>query len=161
MTPLYLADWAARNCISPHALAELTALMQLPPPDIAPADGTLEAGVQARVRLDGRHAGFTLWRNNVGALRDERGVPVRYGLANDSKSLNETIKSGDLIGWRSVLITPEHVGSTIAQFVSIECKRPDWAPSATDPRETAQRRWANLVVASGGVGCFSTGGLPL
>jgi len=44
--------------------------------------------------------------------------------------------------------------------VSIECKEAGWSPSLTDKHEIAQRRWAALVLAAGGVACFSTGGLP-
>jgi hypothetical protein len=115
--------------------------------------GASEAAVQAQVRLEAARKGLKLWRNNVGVLRDERNVPVRYGLANDSKRLNETVKSGDLIGWRSVLITPAHVGSLIAQFVSRECKRPDWKYSGDD-HERAQLRWAEVVTADGGDAAF-------
>jgi hypothetical protein len=114
---------------------------------------TSEAAVQAKVRLEAAHKGLKLWRNNVGALLDSRGVPVRYGLANDSAILNKSIKSGDLIGWRPVLIGPEHVGSMIAQFVSRECKRPDWQYTGDD-HEKAQLRWAEAVVADGGDAAF-------
>lgn len=33
--------------------------------------------------------------------------------------------SSDWIGYRSVLITPGHVGTRIAQFIALEAKRPD------------------------------------
>lgn len=118
-----------------------------------------EAASQAQARLAAKAAGFTLFRNNVGALKDERGIPVRYGLANDSAALNRSIKSGDLIGWKSVLVTPEMVGSTIAQFASCEVKRAGWVFRG-DKHEQAQQRWANLVNANGGVAFFSTGGFP-
>lgn len=74
---------------------------------------------------------------------------MRYGLANDTKKLNEKIKSSDLIGWRPVLVTPAHVGTLIAQFVSRECKKPSWAYTGT-PHEVAQLRWIAAVTADGG-----------
>ena len=94
---------------------------------------------------------------------DKSGRPVRYGLANDSKALNETIKSADLIGWRSRLIMPGDVppeGLRVAVFVSIECKEAGWEYNPNDEHEKAQKRWADMVNAAGGVACFSTGGLP-
>lgn len=115
-----------------------------------------EAAVQSLVRLEAVEKGVRLWRNNVGALIDSRGVPVRFGLANDSATLNKAIKSGDLIGWRPVLIGPEHVGMTIAQFVSRECKRPGWVYHGS-PHEVAQAEWLRLVQADGGDAAFCTG----
>lgn len=117
---------------------------------------TSEAAVQAQVRLEAARKGLRLWRNNVGVLTDERGVPVRYGLANDSKQLNSVVKSGDLIGWRPVLITPAHLGITIAQFVSRECKRVGWTYKG-DAREQAQLRWAEMIIADGGDAAFCCG----
>lgn len=121
-----------------------------------------EALVQSLVRLEAPRRGVRLWRNNVGVLRDEGGRPVRYGLANDSRQLNEHIKSADLIGWRRRLITPADVGCVIAQIVSRECKPADWTPCgpgsvALFAREEAQRRWAALINADGGDACFVTG----
>jgi hypothetical protein len=115
-----------------------------------------EAYVQSCVRLEAANKGLKLWRNNVGVLADERGVPVRYGLANDSKRLNAAVKSGDLIGWRPILVGPEHVGSRIAQFVSRECKRPGWRYSG-DEHEQAQLKWAQAVMSDGGDACFASG----
>lgn len=144
-----IAKWAIRNGVGMAALKELQEIFELRMPAPFVEQGMTEAGVQSRVRLEASRKGLKLWRNNVGALLDERGVPVRYGLANDTPALNKTVKSGDLIGWRPVRITPEHVGSTLAQFVSRECKRPSWSYSGTD-HEKAQLRWIEAVSADGG-----------
>lgn len=150
-------QWAIRHGVSEQALSELKAIFGTTPVHIpfAPAAPT-EAYVQSTVRLEAAKKGIKLWRNNVGVLEDKRGVPVRYGLANDSKQLNEKVKSGDLIGWRPVLITPAHLGTTIAQFVSRECKRVGWTYSGDD-HEKAQLRWAEAVQADGGDARFCTG----
>jgi hypothetical protein len=118
-----------------------------------------EATIQAHVRLLAAKAGWKLFRNNVGVLVDSRGVPVRYGLANDSKQLNTLVKSGDLIGVRPLLITADMVGQTIGQFVSIECKREGWKYNPNDPHDQAQMRWAEMINASGGYAVFSKGNL--
>lgn len=155
---LTLTQWAIRNRVSAQALDELRAIFA--PACDAPVSSSLppesEAAVQARVRLEAAHKGLRLWRNNVGALLDSRGVPVRYGLANDSPALNKVLKSGDLIGWRTLTITPEHVGSKLAQFVSRECKRPDWRYTGTE-HELAQQRWLQMVLGAGGDACFCSG----
>lgn len=120
-----------------------------------------EGYAQSRLRLNAAgHPDWTLWRNNVGVLVDKTGRPVRYGLANESKEQNTRLKSGDLIGWRRVLITPDMVGKIIAQFASGEAKHEGWTPSLNDPHETAQRNWADLVNRDGGYAFFSTGELP-
>jgi len=159
-TPFNLADWATRHHVSDAAIAELrlAAGAGLPLPEVGalPSTQPSEAWAQSAVRLEAPHKSVTLWRNNVGVLKDDRGVPVRYGLANDSPQLNANLKSGDLIGWRGVLIMPQHVGRTIAQFVSRECKRPGWTYRG-DAREEAQQRWNMLVLAAGGDACFTTG----
>jgi hypothetical protein len=119
-------------------------------------NNTSEARQQSIIRLWYARHGITLFRNNVGALRDERGVPVRYGLANDSKAINQVMKSGDLIGWHDRLITPEMVGSKVAQFVSIECKKANWKFTG-DKHELAQLKWIEIVNRSGGYAAFSNG----
>lgn len=106
------------------------------------------------MRLAAPRKGFSLFRNNVGVLKDERGTPVRYGLANESVAVNQKWKSGDLIGWHSFIILPEHVGRRIARFVSRECKPEGWHYAAT-AREEAQARWAQLVNDAGGDACFA------
>ncbi len=54
-----------------------------------------------------------LWRNNTGALKDARGQLVRYGLCPGSS---------DLIGYRTVVVTPDMVGQRIALFCAVEVK---------------------------------------
>lgn len=141
-------QWAARWRIPPDAVADLyrtlTYATRTPP-----IKGTSEAAVQASVRLEAASKGVQLWRNNVGSLLDQRGIPVRYGLANESKAENTNIKSGDLIGIRPVRITQQHVGRTIGQFVSREIKHHNWHWRG-DRHEMAQARWALIVAIAGG-----------
>lgn len=116
-----------------------------------------ESSNQNRARLHFANMGYKLFRNNVGVLKDERGRPVRYGLANDSSALNKNIKSGDLIGWRPVMITPDMVGTVVAQFVSVEIKDSDWKfPSRGKGFEhaSAQFKWAEMIRRDGGLAGF-------
>ena len=124
---MILARWAKDWNISPQALADLhrrmhseyvTSVSAVPP--------LSEAAVQTNVRLEASKKGIVLWRNNVGVLKNEADIPIRFGLANESKQQNERIKSSDLIGIRPILIQHYHVGQTIGQFVSIETKKQSW-----------------------------------
>jgi hypothetical protein len=56
-----------------------------------------------------------LFRNNCGALQAKGGEWVTYGLC---------VGSSDLIGWRSLEVTPEMVGTKVALFVALEGKSP-------------------------------------
>lgn len=115
-----------------------------------------ERDVQTLVRLESSRLGFPLWRNNVGAGVLQNGSFVRWGLANDSKAVNESMKSSDLVGLRPVVIMPHHVGSTIGQFVGREVKRSGWVWTGT-PEEWAQANWMKLVLSLGGDAAFATG----
>lgn len=147
--------WAARHRIAPAALAELKGIFGIGV-GFDQVKGASEAAVQSAVRTEAAQRGAYLWRNNVGALLDARGVPVRYGLANDSKALNAQLKSSDLIGWRPVLITQAHVGQVIGQFVSRECKRPGWRWRG-DAHEEAQLAWLSLAARDGCDAMFCAG----
>lgn len=151
-----LKQWALRHGITPQAMLELDAMFGLSGYCLPVSAGISEAAVQNRVRLEAARKGVKLFRNNVGVLRDENGRPVRYGLANDSKAINEGLKSSDLIGWRCVEITQAYVGHYIAQFVSRECKEHGWQYTGTQ-RELAQLNWIRLVAADGGDAMFCTG----
>lgn len=154
-----LHTWALKWGVSPAALADLQQRLGLVTPTFLEpqAAGKSEAFVQSQVRLEASQKGVKLWRNNSGALKDEHGRLVRYGLANDNPTLNAIIKSADLIGWRPVLIQAHHVGTRMAQFTSREMKRPGWQFNPGDAREVAQKAWADAINADGGDAAFATG----
>lgn len=157
-------EWAARW---PQAAAELGILLGAI--DHGHADNQTarsEGAIQALARRRIAAQGAMSWRNNVGATPAKcphcktPQQPVRYGLANDSAKLNKQIKSSDLILAIPRTITPDMVGTRIAQFGSVECKRPGWKYTGTE-REVAQRKWLELVASLGGYACFSTGEIEL
>lgn len=155
-----LATWATRNNVSPVALQELQVLLSAndhAPPVADPATQSGEARVQSMIRIEAAQAGVWLSRNNVGAFVDpESGRLVRYGLANETKQQNQMVKSADLIGFRKRVILPTDVGSTIAQFVSRECKAEGWRYTGTK-REVAQAAWRDFINANGGDAAFASG----
>lgn len=151
-----LEAWAKQWGVSTEALAALRQDYTLYFNPSGNRKGLSEAALQNQYRFKMGIEGGILWRNNVGALLDERGVPVRYGLANESKAMNEVFKSGDLIGIRPVKITADMVGTTIGQFVSAEMKHGGWQYTGT-PREKAQRNWIDLVRSMGGEANFVAG----
>lgn len=152
----HIHDWSIRHHVSLQALQELHVLLTSTVPSPTASQGASESDVQARVRLAASQAGNVLWRNNSGVLKDERGVPVRFGLCNESKAVNLACKSSDLVGIKRVLVTPQMVGSTIGQFYAREVKRAGWRYTGT-PREVAQLRFIEAVVAMGGDAAFTTG----
>lgn len=109
-----------------------------------------EDEVQQRIRLEAPKIGVTLWRNNTGVLKDETGRPVRYGLANDSKKLNEEFKSSDLIGFTPVVITQEMVGRTMAIFTAVEVKAEGLKNRKLDKRAIAQTNFITFILRKGG-----------
>ena len=96
-----------------------------------------EAGIQQDIRLLlGSSPGIRAFRNNVGAYKAPDGRVIRYGLATGS---------ADLIGWQSVVITPEMVGQRFARFLSVEVKTP--AGRVSPEQET----WRQAVQKAGGI----------
>lgn len=146
-----IEQWAVRWRIPPEAFAELMQCSIVDPDPDALVGGKSEAYVQSTIRLEAARASppVYLWRNNVGAGKLSNGSFVRWGLANDSRKVNEVIKSGDLIGIRCITITPQMVGCRFGQFISRECKREDWTYRGT-AEENAQAAWATLINAMGG-----------
>lgn len=149
---MQLLEWANKHGVSTQALQELYQIHNLDP---VPATGFSEAAVQVQVRLEASRMGWRVFRNNVGVLQDERGVPVRYGLANDSSAMNKSIKSSDLIGIRPLIIHPSMVGKVVGQFVAIEVKQSGWKFSGND-REAAQLKFLQLIESLGGKGIFAS-----
>lgn len=156
-----LHAWAAMWGVHPAALDALAglwgmhrhALHKPGEPSDAPRS---EAYTQSVCRLAAARRGYLVFRNNIGAMQDETGRWVRYGLANDSAKVNREIKSGDLIGGKPVVIRPGMVGTTLLQFWSREMKHEGWKYTGTG-REPAQLRWIELVNGAGGDAGFSTG----
>jgi len=97
-----------------------------------------ETTLQQQIRLAlGTRTDLRLFRNQVGQLPDPRtGRPVQFGLARGS---------ADLIGWRTITITPEMVGQQLAVFTSIEVKteRGQVGPD--------QYAWQRTVSDAGGI----------
>ena len=118
---------------------------------------TPESIAQDAVRLAVSKAGGVVWRNNVGAGKLDNGSFLRWGLANDSRTMNSRVKSADLIGIRPVLVTAALIGCTLGVFLSREVKRPGWRFHPNDPREQAQQAWIDIINALGGDAAFTTG----
>lgn len=156
--PASLQGWAARWSLPTECLADLLATLGAAssPPVPNAESRTSESYVQSLVRLEAPRHNVWLTRNNVGALQDKTGRPVRYGLANETKQQNETIKSGDLIGIDGRPIEPWEVGRPRGRFMSRECKHAAWHYTG-DAHEAAQLGWIMLVTKYGGDAQFVTG----
>ena len=134
---MHLTQWAIRHGVTRAAIEELKKGFGIPSsPDRK--HGSSEKAAQTEVIMEATRKGARLWRNNVGCLTDERGVPVRYGLANETAGLNKIVKSSDLVGLKPVVITPQLVGCTLGVFVAREMKAPGWSYSGNE-REEAQQ----------------------
>lgn len=153
-------QWAADWGYSPFSVLDLmTRLgMGFEPQQLIELEGWSEAAIQNKVRIDAAKVGILSWRNNVGALPDATGRLVRYGLCNDTKQLNEKLKSPDLVGIKPELITLAHVGTTIGQAWFRECKEYGWKYTGT-PHEVAQAKFGQIVIAKGGDFAFTTGAI--
>ena len=153
-----LFEWGRDWGINPNAITDLRNRMGYGSAQVTPGiqgPATSEAGVQARVRLHESRQGNLFYRNNCGACMDSNGNFIRYGLANDSKKINEKIKSSDLIGITQHVVAPQDVGHMIGVFTAIECKAPGWTYKGDD-HELAQRKFGEIIVAKGGIFRFTT-----
>lgn len=117
-----------------------------------------ETQVNEQEQLAAAQRGAWLLRNNSGAFEDKTGRQVRYGLGNVSKKFNAVMKSSDLIGGESVIITEDMIGMSMMRFLAVECKRPGWHYTG-DEREVAQRKFIDKVNAMGGRAYFTDGTL--
>jgi hypothetical protein len=155
-----LTQWAQRHGVSAAALAELRHVwaQDLPADALqSPALADMsEAAVTQRGRLAESKRGTRMWRNNSGALLDERGRLIRFGLMNDSAQMNKLIKSPDYVGVNPRLITLQDVGHVIGQFVGREFKSGNWRYTGNG-REVAQKAGIDLINSLGGDACFWNG----
>ena len=97
-----------------------------------------ETDLQQRIRLAlGTWPDVRAFRNQVGSLPDPRtGRLVTFGLARGS---------ADLIGWRTITVTPDMIGTRLAVFCSIEVK------TSTGRLTPQQRHWLDAVHQAGGI----------
>jgi hypothetical protein len=153
MTPIY--QWAQRHNISAVALTDLLGVMGATCPPAPPSDAdTGEQAVQQQRVLRAAQQGGRMWRNNSGACEAADGRQIRYGLGNVSVQVNKVMKSSDLIGITSTMVTPAMVGSRVGIFTAEEIKHPDWKFRESDDRAVAQFNFLKLVISLGGIGRF-------
>lgn len=123
-----------------------------------------ESSIQKRIWVAMSKLGYRMFRNNVGQAWQGTSIPVSGGFAVMTAN-NQRLKipagsvlilgarpfragltkgSSDLIGWRTIEITPDMVGSKVAQFVAAEIKAP------TGRETTEQKTWRATVAFAGG-----------
>jgi len=95
-----------------------------------------EQAIQQRIRLACSRGPTRLFRNNTGKVIGQDGRMVTFGLCPGS---------ADLIGYRSITVTPEMVGQTLAVFAAVEVKAERGRPT---PEQTA---FLEHVRAAGGL----------
>ena len=113
-----------------------------------------EQDIHTRIMLALSRAKAKIFRNNVGVgwqgksyrrpssdIVIENPRPLHAGLC---------VGSSDLIGWQSVVVTPEMVGARVAVFTAVEVKQPKKKPTE------AQRNFIELVLAQGGYSGVAT-----
>jgi hypothetical protein len=96
---------------------------------------TSEQEIQNQIILALSQGNSRLFRNNVGGAKLADGRWLNFGLHKGSS---------DLIGWKTIEITPDMVGKKIAQFLSVEVKKPKGRVSKD------QQNWIDAVNAQGG-----------
>ena len=94
-----------------------------------------EAYVQNKIRLAVGHGKIRLFRNNTGALLDIKGRLVKFGLCKGSS---------DLIGFKTITITPDMVGKEVAIFSAIEVK--DKGKATVE-----QKKFIDIIQNAGGI----------
>ncbi len=146
-------DWFKRWNIPPEAQAEFWSLTVPEEAVATPTDKRSEAYVQSEIRRLAPFHDVKLWRNNSGAMQDDRGNMVRFGLGNESKAINQKLKSSDLIGITPWVIKADDIGKTFGIFTAIECKAEGWK-KISNKREQAQANYLRLVQKYGGIGYF-------
>lgn len=96
-----------------------------------------ESNVQKLIQLALSDAGCTSFRNNCGVLKNDAGIPIKFGVGNPGGS--------DLIGITPVVITADMVGRTVGVFTAIEVK------TAKGRVRPEQNNFISVVKGSGGI----------
>lgn len=79
-----------------------------------------EQQIQNDIRRECNTGDARLWRNNIGTSITKRGV-IHYGIPGKGGS--------DLIGFKTVTVTPAMIGQKLAIFAAVEVKSPTGRPS--------------------------------
>ncbi len=96
----------------------------------------LEKPLAAKLRLAAPKHDARLFRNQVGTYKLADGRYLTSGLGTGSP---------DLIGWKTVTVTPAMIGTKIAVFVGLELKSGKKLPS------NDQIQWLRQIRVSGGI----------
>lgn len=107
-----------------------------------------EHAIQNEIRL-GISGKATMFRNNVAVSWVGDVTELKDGsvLIRNARRLHAGLCEGssDLIGWRSLIITPEMVGELIAVFSALEVK------SKTGRATAGQKNFCDRVIEAGGL----------
>lgn len=120
---------------------------------------TPEGKASLNVRLAANALGCRLYKNNSGVAYDASNRPVFFGLGNEGKKDNESIRTPDWVGWMTVTITPDMVGKKIPVFAAIDAKKLGFRRKTSYPvgtREYGQHKFFELVTGVNGVAGFAT-----
>jgi len=112
------------------------------PEGILLADLRLALGADARHSRLFRNVRGTFWAGKVVHSTTNGGVTLAFARQVECGLVDG---AGDLIGWTSVVITPDMVGQTVAVFTSGELK----VPGGKAPTKE-QGNWCEAILCAGG-----------
>lgn len=95
-----------------------------------------ETNILQAIRMACSRGAVRLFRNQVGTYKLADGRCVSSGLA---------VGSADLIGWRTIEVTPDMIGRRIAVFASVEVK------AESGKVRPEQKAWSDAVIDAGGI----------
>jgi hypothetical protein len=109
-----------------------------------------EKDIQSLIRLAlGKNPDVKIFRNISSMVFVGRQLSNNNGIITlgNAHQIHAGLFTGasDLIGWKSLIVTPEMVGSRFSRFVSLEVK------SATGKLRPEQVIWLDAVHAAGGI----------
>jgi hypothetical protein len=110
-----------------------------------------ESEIQSEILREHRKLqGIRLFRNNVGNFWTGKHISTKDGFTvlKNARRVKCGLKVGssDLVGWKTVEVTPDMVGKKVAVFCSPELKKPRGGVVSED-----QENWINAVNLSGGI----------
>ncbi|MFZ9514719.1 MAG: VRR-NUC domain-containing protein [Bacteroidia bacterium] len=97
-----------------------------------------ETDIQRLIQREvSKNPNVRLFRNQTGCYKLANGQYLHSGLLRGS---------GDLIGWKTIEITEDMVGKSVAVFTSVEVK------TASGKLSPEQKHWMDKVNQAGGIG---------